>query len=338
MTVTIGGRPAINFYAGRSPCCSGIDQIDVQVPNDAPLGCWVPVVVKAGGVVSNTATMAISSPGAKSCDDPGNPLSKLVRTPGTQAFIHLEQVDGIENIETSTPIAKTLGQIYSRFYTRPDSPYNFDPYMSYPPPGSCLVHQISGDAFDAKSLRGTLPASASLSPQPKQTYSNGTQSLALTIAATDSSYANAIGGAINSKPAGLNPLAAGASFTIDPGGANQNVLAINPAPPPGWQRPNGIIVVPRNAPLALSFTPGDAAAPTAILLYAYSVGSNSTVEVQCLAPPGSGTFTISADTLANLPASYRLIDGSYAELILGTLGVNKAVAFLALASRRTAFC
>jgi hypothetical protein len=82
-----------------------------------------------------------------------------------------------------------------------------------------------------------------------------------------------------------------------------------------------------NAPLALSFTPGDAAAPTAILLYSYAASNNSTVEVQCLAPPGATTFTISADTLANLPPSYARIDSSYADLVVGTLGVNKAVSF-----------
>src|SRR5262249_10657450 len=112
-----------------------------------------------------------------------------------------------------------------------------------------------------------------------------------------------------------------------PGGANQKVLPINPEPPVTWPRPAGIIVVPRNAPLAISFTPGDVAAPTAIILYSYSAATNSTVEVQCLAAPGAGAFTIPADSLANLPPSRQIIDGSHAELMIGTLGVNKAISF-----------
>jgi uncharacterized protein (TIGR03437 family) len=326
VTLTIGGKPATVAYSGRAPCCSGIDQIVATVPKDAPLGCWVPVSINAGGVVSNTPTMAIAAPGATSCDDPGNPLSKLVRTPGTQAFIHLEQVDTIDNINTTTPITKTLQEVYSRFYTRPDSPYNFDPYMSYPPSGTCLVHQTSGDSSVALSLRGALPASASLSPQPHQTYHNGTQSVSNFT--TASTYQSIVGGTVDSIPFGLNPLSAGASFTIDPAGANQMVFAINPEPPPAWTRPNAKLIVPRNAPLALTFTPGDTAAPTAILLYAYSAATNSTAEVQCLAPPGAGAFTISADTLANLPSSHRIIDGSYANLFVGTLGVNHAISFM----------
>jgi hypothetical protein len=62
--------------------------------------------------------------------EPGNPLSTLVQTRGTQAFIHLGQVDTIENVATATPIAKILEQVYSRFYTRPNSSFNYDPYMS----------------------------------------------------------------------------------------------------------------------------------------------------------------------------------------------------------------
>ncbi len=154
VSVTIGGQPAAVAYSGRTPCCSGVDQIVASVPANAPLGCWVPVSVKAGGVVSNTTTMSIASPGAASCDDPGNPLSKLVRTPGTQAYIDLARVDSIDNIATISPTVSTVDKLYSRFYTRPDSPYNFDPYMSYPPPGTCLVHQTTGDSYLNLSLRG----------------------------------------------------------------------------------------------------------------------------------------------------------------------------------------
>ena len=316
VTVTIGGQPAAVAYSGRAPCCSGVDQVVATVPNNAPTGCWVPISINAGGVVSNTATPSIAAAGATSCDDPGNPLSKLVRTAGTQAYIDLERIDSIENINTTPPILKTLDKIYTRFYTRPDSPYNFDPYMSYPPPGTCLVHQTSGDSYCAKSLRGALPASASLSPQPKQLYNNGTQPL--TISPTGSYYSTTLGGSVDSKAIARNLLGAGASFTIDPGGANEVRCPLN-LPPPSWSRPNGILVIPRGVPLALTF-----AAPTAILLYSCAAFTNSTVEVQCLAPPGASAFTVSADNLANLPATYGLIDGSYANLFIGTVGLNKA--------------
>ncbi len=325
VTVTIGGQPAAVAYSGRSPCCSGVDQIIATVPANAPAGCWVPVTVNAGGVVSNTTTIAIAAAGARACDDPGNPLSTLVRTPGTQAFIHMERVDSIGNVDFSPADTKITDNLYSRFYIRPNSPFNFDPNMSYPPAGTCLVHQTSGDAFYTNSLRGVLPASASLSPQPKQTYNNGTQ--ALTFSPPLSYFLSMMGGSFEATPFAMNLLDSNGSFTIDPGGANQMVLPLSPEPAPDWARPNAIIVIPRSAQLALTFTPGDAAAPTAIVLYSFAAATNSTVEVQCLAPPGASTFTISPDSLANLPPSYGILDGSYTHLIIGTLGVNKAASF-----------
>jgi uncharacterized protein (TIGR03437 family) len=163
VTVTVGGQAAAVAYSGRSPCCSGVDQIVATVPNNAPLGCWVPVSVNAGGTVSNTATMAIAATGAASCDDPGNPYSKLVRTPGTQAVIALEQVNAVEDVDTASAVTETLQNLFSQSYARPASPYNFDPYLSYPPPGTCLVHQTSGDASLTPSLRGAVRGSG---PQP----------------------------------------------------------------------------------------------------------------------------------------------------------------------------
>jgi hypothetical protein len=296
------------------------------LPANVPLGCWVPVSINAGGVVSNTTTMAIAAPGATSCDDPGNPLSKLVRSSGTQAIIALERVDSIENINSTTPTLKTTDNIYSQFYTRPASPYSFDPYLSWPPAGSCLVHQTSGDSAYSKNLRGAVPVSASLSPQPNLTYNNGTQSLPFTTHLPF--FAGTLGGTMNSTGFAMNLLGANASFTIDPGGPNQMPIPLNPEPPPVWARSAAqLLQVPRNAPLALAFTPGDSAAPTAILLYSYAAATNSTVEVECLAPSGVSTFTIPADTLSNLPPTYQIIDGSYANLLVGTFGLNKAISF-----------
>jgi uncharacterized protein (TIGR03437 family) len=60
--VFVGGVSAAVQYSGRTPCCSGTDQIVFQVPNNAPQGCWVPVYVRTGGTtISNVVTMAISS-------------------------------------------------------------------------------------------------------------------------------------------------------------------------------------------------------------------------------------------------------------------------------------
>ena len=128
-------------------------------------------------------------------------------------------MDTVENVNTSPPILKAVDKLYSRFLTRPNSPYNFDPYLSYPPPGTCLVHQTSGDSYYDKSLRGALPASASLSPQPNQTYNNGTQSLPFSPSGSD--FSSTMGGTIDSAAFAMNLLGANGTFTIDPAGAKR---------------------------------------------------------------------------------------------------------------------
>ena len=65
--VYVGGRRADVTYRGRSGCCAGIDQIVFTVPQGVE-GCYVPVVVKTGDVVSNFVTLTVS-PRAGTCTD-----------------------------------------------------------------------------------------------------------------------------------------------------------------------------------------------------------------------------------------------------------------------------
>ncbi|MCX6636411.1 MAG: hypothetical protein NT090_15235 [Acidobacteria bacterium] len=65
--VMVGDRQATVVSKGRSDCCAGIDYIDFEVPPGVE-GCYVPVAVRAGGVLSNFATMSIA-PDGKACAD-----------------------------------------------------------------------------------------------------------------------------------------------------------------------------------------------------------------------------------------------------------------------------
>ena len=62
-------------YAGRSSCCSGLDQINFVVPPGIE-GCFVPVSVQIGGVPSNFTSVPIASSGA--CVQPPGFPSSLV--------------------------------------------------------------------------------------------------------------------------------------------------------------------------------------------------------------------------------------------------------------------
>ena len=64
--VEVGGQAARMSYSGRSPCCPGVDQINLRIPDDAPLGCFVPISVRVRGVVySNVEPISISAGGSR---------------------------------------------------------------------------------------------------------------------------------------------------------------------------------------------------------------------------------------------------------------------------------
>jgi uncharacterized protein (TIGR03437 family) len=58
-TVTVGGVPASVIFAGLAPNFVGLYQVNVQVPQTAPVGGSVPVILTIGGAVSNSVTIAV---------------------------------------------------------------------------------------------------------------------------------------------------------------------------------------------------------------------------------------------------------------------------------------
>lgn len=59
-TVTVGGRPAESNYSGLQPEYVGLYQLNVKIPNDAPLGAEQPIVVTINGVSSKPVKIAIA--------------------------------------------------------------------------------------------------------------------------------------------------------------------------------------------------------------------------------------------------------------------------------------
>ncbi len=60
-TVTIGGIVANVSFSGLAPGSVGLYQVNVQVPMGTPAGDAVPVILKIGGVTSNTVTIAVAA-------------------------------------------------------------------------------------------------------------------------------------------------------------------------------------------------------------------------------------------------------------------------------------
>ncbi|MGE0882597.1 MAG: choice-of-anchor V domain-containing protein [Blastocatellales bacterium] len=58
-TATIGGKSATVYFSGLAPGFVGLWQLNVQVPNDAPSGDSVEIIINFGGKTANRVTIAI---------------------------------------------------------------------------------------------------------------------------------------------------------------------------------------------------------------------------------------------------------------------------------------
>jgi uncharacterized protein (TIGR03437 family) len=67
--VIAGGRTVTPTYAGRSPNFPALDQVNFVLPADIPPGCYIPVAVRVGNRISNTATIAVRTNGSV-CEHP----------------------------------------------------------------------------------------------------------------------------------------------------------------------------------------------------------------------------------------------------------------------------
>jgi uncharacterized protein (TIGR03437 family) len=74
----VGSQQAQVVYRGRSGCCTGLDQIRISIPAGVS-GCYVPVYIMVGGVVSNFVTISVATAGS-ACSDPGGYDPALLQT------------------------------------------------------------------------------------------------------------------------------------------------------------------------------------------------------------------------------------------------------------------
>lgn len=120
--VLVGGKPAEIRYQGRSPCCPGVDQINLIIPLDAPLGCAVPVSVRVhGAIYSNIETISIGRDG-RGCSD------SRVFGSGRRARISL-----LRTMLRGEPMDQAIAS-----FTQSGELVTYPP-----PPGSCIGSQVA---------------------------------------------------------------------------------------------------------------------------------------------------------------------------------------------------
>lgn len=300
--VFVGGIPVNSIlYSGRTPCCSGIDQIVFQVPNNAPQGCWVPVSVRTSGtVVSNFVSMAIT-PDGSSCLKSGSPFV----TPGKYgAFVSL-RVTTHEDIGTLAPIDVTGDYATAFAYQAPATSFPFHPMFSWPPAGTCSVYTVTGDLLKGDILPGAVPNGATALNFGSAFTLSGPGGMAMLQNFLTANPLQYLGGSISS---GLFP----STLFLQPGsyqasgvpGSDVGSFSVSATMPQPltWTNRDQLVLVDRTQPLNVTWS-GGSGTQVAIVGFGVDLPTNSTTVFGCLAPPGANNFTVPAIVLSNVPAT-----------------------------------
>ena len=144
--IFVGGKAVTKLlYAGRAPCCSGVDQFVFETPADSPEGCYVPVQARVGGsAVSNTVTMAIQKDGA-ACSEPDNPFMQTFLGGGAIGAITLARTLIESDVDVLSPSTFTVDQAGGYFRQETGGVFAFNPFFALPPAGACTAYSRSGN-------------------------------------------------------------------------------------------------------------------------------------------------------------------------------------------------
>jgi uncharacterized protein (TIGR03437 family) len=299
--VWVGGAPATVSYSGRSPCCSGLDQIVFTVPANAPLGCWVPVQVRTSRTqVSNTVTMAISADGG-ACTETANPLAPAIVGGGTVGLLSLVRTVVRQDVGVNAPIDVTGDELTFSPTRLPGGPFVFTPLWSAPPAGTCTVYAGAGDYWTSGKIADSTPA-VPLNPGTQFTVSGPAGPKAVSLADGTAHIGSHL--PLYSLPSFL--LLSPGNFTVtsaggpDIGPVNTTITV---AAPISWTNRDQTTTVSRSQPLTLTWSGGVEGQAIQILGVNSDLPTNSSALFSCLAPPGATSFTAPPQVLSALPAS-----------------------------------
>jgi hypothetical protein len=299
--VWVGGSPAAVSFAGRGTY-PGVDQIMFTVPNDAPLGCYVPVQVRTEGKFpSNTTTLAISADGSP-CSDGTDPVSAAAASaaaaPSLGLGVALVLRRGLQLGVSQFGLDTTL--FFAHSVTGGD--HFFHPLLSLPPPGSCTTY-----AYDMEDLRGLIA--------PGRRLDTGLPGPGITADAP---------GALNFLLGDFTQLALGHPLpdqeaVTAPRGADTGPfqVTIMPPTPLAWS----------NHGASISWDPAATADPVLIAGSSADAPSNAAAVFLCMASGPGGSFTAAEWITAVLPASNGIEATPYGWLFAGVWPLSSASTF-----------
>jgi hypothetical protein len=312
--VWVGGQRVTDVqYQGRSTA-AGQDQINFVIPN-VP-GCYVPVTVKIGNVVSNTVSMAINASGGN-CSDPlsyqGVDLNAVKMNGLRQGYVSLNRTTtkfaaGGMTFDTTADTASgvfnyyTWAKLLQSRGTLGVSTYGACSVFTYRGDGGA-TDPVMPDFLDAGNLTLTGPDGV---PKTFTMSSKGVYTLSL-------------------GNSGIPGLPGGSSLYLNPGnytvtgsgGADVGAFTATLNLPAAftWTNVDAITSVGRSAGVTVSWTGGAGY----VIITGYSQTStpqDAGAAFYCIEQASRGTFTVPPEVLLALPVS-----GSIEGVPTGILGV-----------------
>lgn len=284
--VYVGTQRANVYYAGRSGCCVGLDQVVFQVPAGVE-GCYVSVAVAVNGVLGNVTSMAVA-PGGGTCSDPlglSAPELDQIRDRGAARL-------GTLNLSRVTSTGASQDTATVAFMTVTADQLMRSNVTGMPSPGSCMVVNVN-----AASAAGTAGANAGtpLNAGPALTLSGprGAQQMA---AADGGSYAG-------KWPSFLDP----GSYRLEAPhsgsqvGAFQTQFDVPQAL--NWTNAAQASRINPDRELTVTWTGGDANGLVSVLGLSGDAQAGVVGTFMCTARASAGQFSVPAWIISQMPSS-----------------------------------
>lgn len=337
VAILVGGQPATALYSGRMPGVAGVDQINFQLPANAPTGCNVPVQLQTSAGYSNTVTMAISANG-QPCSDPQNPFSALSANGGKIGSILLTHADIAAPLLPGQSMLSLLIDLSTATFADSSGMGSLaNLFLTAPPQGTCSA---LSSGIDFASLLGAGTGSPigtagrNLDAGPSVMVSGSAGAVALkplNASVQASPYASTLGGSstagLTDLPALLNP---GTIQIRGSGGKDVGAFSASVTMGSGvvWSNRSQISEFNRSNPLTVTWTGGATSNLVLIAGTSTNLTNNTSMGFYCLAPAAPGSFTVPVAALANLPPT---LGNTNAEglLMVATIGSGSYPTFQA---------
>jgi hypothetical protein len=290
----------VKRYSGRTPCCAGIDQFVFDLPPDTPTGCYVPVTIRAGGVLSNDTTLSISTDG-QACSDPAETTSAALRQGGKLGAAVVVR-DRRRLPSGGTVIADIA---FATFSEESGGPWAYHPDYVSPPPGTCLVSARRGALYETSAVYGGAPSVRSLNAGEQLTIVTGAGDRVIPQrSGPHPGYLGYLGPLeTDFDPASVLLNASGAVRLTSAGGADLGGFNVTMQMPssPNWNLAQ--TTIDRSQPLTLTWSGAGENDQVWVTGGASDPAQDAAVVFSCSVPMGQNSFTVGTEVLSRLPAT-----------------------------------